>query len=114
MYVFSISFPYWVRMWGGRGSPKSLVHNLLMQYLTMGSSKTQCFETYFFHIMTTQNDNPRYVKHIFGSNSVFFIFIRSWLPLWGGEAPHRIGMQPANAVFHCGKLKNLSVRNLFS
>ena len=28
-------------------SPKGLVHNLLMQFFTLGSSKIEVFETYF-------------------------------------------------------------------
>ena len=43
-------------MMGGRGgglSPKGLVHTLLMQFFTLGSSKIQVSETYFFDIVTT-------------------------------------------------------------
>ena len=36
---------------GGGGSPKGLVHNLLMQFFTLGSSKIEVFETYFFDIL---------------------------------------------------------------
>ena len=32
---------------GGGGSPKGLVHNLLMQFFTLGSSKIEVSETYF-------------------------------------------------------------------
>ena len=32
----------------GGGSPKGLVHNLLMQVFTLGSSKIEVFETFFF------------------------------------------------------------------
>ena len=38
---------------GGGGSPKGLVHNLLMQFFTLGSSKIEVFETYFFDIVIT-------------------------------------------------------------
>ena len=35
--------------WGvGGGTPKGLVHNLLMQFFTLGSSKIEVFETCFF------------------------------------------------------------------
>ena len=47
------------------------VHNLLMQFFTPGSSKIEVFETYFFDIVTTQNDHPRYVKHVLGRIYVF-------------------------------------------
>ena len=49
------------------------VHNLLMQFFTPGSSKIEVFETYIFDVVTTQNDHPRYVKHVLGCICVFFI-----------------------------------------
>ena len=50
--VFFILFGYWVR--GGGGSPKGLVHNLLMQFFTLDSSKIEVFETcFFFDIVIT-------------------------------------------------------------
>ena len=48
--MFFTLFGYWVR---GGGSPKGLVHNLLMQFFTPGSSKIEVFETCFFDIVTT-------------------------------------------------------------
>ena len=36
-----------------KASPKGLVHNLLMQFLTLGSSKIEVFETCVFDIVTT-------------------------------------------------------------
>ena len=42
-----------IRSRGGGGSPKRLVHNLLMQFFTFGSSKIEVFETCFFDIVTT-------------------------------------------------------------
>ena len=50
----------------GGGSPKGLVHNLLLQFFTLGSSKIEDFETYFFDILITQNDHPSYVQHVLG------------------------------------------------
>ena len=35
------------------GSPKGLVHNLLMQFFTLDSSKIGVFETIFFDTMIT-------------------------------------------------------------
>ena len=32
---------------GGGGAPKGLVHNLLMQFFTLGSSKIEVFNAYF-------------------------------------------------------------------
>ena len=38
---------------GGGGAPKELVHHLLMQLFTLGSSKSEVFKTCFFDIATT-------------------------------------------------------------
>ena len=38
---------------GGGGSPKGLVHNVVMQFFTQGSSKIEVFETGLFDIVTT-------------------------------------------------------------
>ena len=66
--MFFTLFGYWV---GGGGSPKGLVHNLLMQFFTLDSSKMKVFETDFFDIVITQNDHPRYVKHVLGLIAYF-------------------------------------------
>ena len=39
-----------------------------------GQLKIEDFETYFFDILTTQYDHPRYVKHVLGRIYVFFPF----------------------------------------
>ena len=52
IYVFFTLFGYQVRG-GGGGSPKGLVHKLLVQFFTLGSSKMKVFETCFFDIVTT-------------------------------------------------------------
>ena len=57
---------------GGGGSPKGLVHNLLLQFFTLGSSKIEVFETCFYDIVTTRYDHPSYVKHVSGRIYVFF------------------------------------------
>ena len=51
--VFTCFSPYLGNGWGGGGSPKGLVHNLLMQFFTVASSKIEVFETYFFDIVIT-------------------------------------------------------------
>ena len=77
------------------GAPKGLVHNLLMQFFTLGSSKMEVFETCFFDIVTTQNDHPRYVKHVLGCICVFFTLFGYWVG--GGGSPkglvHNLLMQ---------------------
>ena len=40
------------RCWGG-GSPNGVIHNLLMQLFTLGSSKIELLETYFFDTVIT-------------------------------------------------------------
>ena len=67
--MFFTLFGYWV---GGGGSPKGLIHNLLMQFFNLSSLKIEVFETCFFDIVTTQNDHPSYVKHVLGCICVFF------------------------------------------
>ena len=42
-----------IRSVGGGGVPKGLVHNLLMQFFTVESSKIEASETCFFDIGTT-------------------------------------------------------------
>ena len=50
--MFFTLFGYWAHV-GGGGSPKGLVHNLLMQFFTLGSSKIEVFQTCFFDTMIT-------------------------------------------------------------
>ena len=52
IYVFFTLFGNQFRG-GGGGSPKGLVHNLLMQFVTVGSSKMEVFETCFYGIVIT-------------------------------------------------------------
>ena len=81
------------------------MHNLLMQFFTPDSSKIEVFETYFFDIVTTQNDHPSYGKHVLGRIYVFFTLFGYW-PHGGGGVSQGTGAQPAYAVFHPGQLKN--------
>ena len=72
------------------GAPKGLVHNLLMQFFTLGSSKIKVFETHYFDILATHNDHPTYVKHVFRPYSWFFFHLAGLVleidPLQGGLA----------------------------
>ena len=77
--MFFIRFGYGVRG-GGGGSPKGLVHNLLMQFFTPGSSKMEVFKTGFYDTVITQYDHPRYVKHV--SSRIFLFF--TLFGYWGG------------------------------
>ena len=51
--VFTCFSPYLGIGRTGRGPPKGLVHNLLMQFCTLGSSKIEGFEICFLHIVAT-------------------------------------------------------------
>ena len=53
-----------------------MVHNLLVQFFTLGSSKIEVFETCFYYIVITQYDHPRLVKHVLGRIYVFFTLFR--------------------------------------
>ena len=49
--MFFTLFGFWAGGGGGQGgggAPKGLVYNLLMQFFTLGSSKIEVSETYFF------------------------------------------------------------------
>ena len=76
IYMFFTLFGYWVR---GGGSPKGLVHNLLMHFLTPDSSKIEVFETCFFDIVITQNDHSSNVKHVLGCIYVFVTLFGYWV-----------------------------------
>ena len=70
----------------GGGSPKGLVHNLLMRFFTPDSRKVEVFETCFFDIVTTYNDHPSYVKHVLGRMYMFFTLF-GYQVRWGGGLP---------------------------
>ena len=71
--IYMIFTLIWVLgLGGGGGAPRGLVHNLLVQFFTVGSSKIEVFETCFYDIVTTQYDLPRYVKHVLGR--IYMIF----------------------------------------
>ena len=59
------------------GLVNGLVHNLLMQFFTLGISKIEVLETYFFDVVTTQYDHPSYVKHVLGRIYMFFTLFGS-------------------------------------
>ena len=56
----------------GGGAAKGLLHNLLTQLFAPSSSKVKVFKTYFFDIVTTQNDHPTHVQHVLGRKNVVF------------------------------------------
>ena len=80
-----------------------------MQLSSLGNSKMEISETDFFHILTIQNDQISYVKHVLAPLYVFFT-------LFGcreGGAPQGPGAQPAYVVFQPQQLKNGRSSRLF-
>ena len=69
-----------------------------MLFFTLGSSKIEVSETYFFDIVITQYDHPRYVKHILGRVYVFFTLFGYWVRGGGGGGSLGIGTQLAYAI----------------
>ena len=57
---------------GGGGTKGSRVHNLLMQFSGLGSSKMEISETDFFDTLTIQKDQISYAKHVLAPLYVFF------------------------------------------
>ena len=70
---------------GGGGAPKGMVHNLLMQFFTLDSSKMEVFKTCFFDIVTTQYAPPMYLKHALGCIYMFFTLFGYWVGGGGGS-----------------------------
>ena len=70
-----------------------MVHNLLMQFFTLGSSKIEVFETCFFDIVITLNDHPRYVKHVLGCIYMIFTLFGYWVGGVGLRPVHNLLMQ---------------------
>ena len=111
--IFTCFSPYLGvgRARGGGGLPRDWYTTCFMQFFTPGSSKIEVFKTYFFGIMTTQNDHPRYAKHVLGSFSVFFTRFGDWVPSGGSPKGlvHNLLMQ----FFTLGSSKNRSFQNSF-
>ena len=77
--------PIWVLGWGGGGAPKGWVHNLLVQFFTLDSSKIEVFKTCFFDMVTTQYDHPSYPKHVLGRVYMFSPYLGIELGGGGGS-----------------------------
>ena len=77
--------PIWVLGWGEGGAPKGWVHNLLIQFFTLDSSKIEVFKPCFFDIVTIQYDHPSYPKHVLGCIYMVFTLFGYWVG--GGRTP---------------------------
>ena len=84
-------------LWGGG------VHDLLMQLFTLGNSKIEVSETYFFDILTAHNDHPNCVKHVLGR--IYFFIYPTWVlgVCVCGRVPQGIG---TCSFFTLGSSKN--------
>ena len=51
--MFFALIGYWVLGGGGGGASKGWVHNLLRRFFTLGNSKLEVFETYYYDIVIT-------------------------------------------------------------
>ena len=60
---------------GGEGVPRGLGQNLLMHFSNLGSSKLEISETNFSDILTIQNDQIPYVKHVLAPLYLFFTLL---------------------------------------
>ena len=69
---------------GGGGVPKGLVHHLLMQFFTLGSSNIEVSETFFFDTVIASNGHPRYAQHFLGSFLCFSPYLGIGRPQGGG------------------------------
>ena len=84
-----------------------LGHNLLMHFSSLCSSKLEIPEPVFFCILTIQNDQTFYVKHVLDPLYVFSPYLGVVVFLQGGgEGPKGAGAQLAYAVFQPLQLKN--------
>ena len=94
------------------GGYVGLVHNLLIQFFTLDSLKMEVFETCFSDIMTTQNDHPRYVKHVL-SRIYVLLTLFAYQVRGGGGGLLGDWYTTCFAAFHPGHLQNQRFRNLF-
>ena len=74
-YVF---FTLFGCLGGGGGLRRGLGHNLLIQFSNLSSSKLEVSETDLFDILTIQNDQTSYVKHVLAPPYVFFTLFGCW------------------------------------
>ena len=106
---FVTSFGYWAC--GGGGVSQGIGTQPDYAPFQLGQRKNGSFrKLFFFNIVTTQCDHPRYVKHVLGRIFVFFTLFGDWV--WGGRVSQGIGTQPDYAVFQLGRYKNGSLPKL--
>ena len=78
--MFFTLFGYLVR--GGGGVQWDWYTTCLCTFSSLYSSKIEVSETYFFDIMITSNDHPRYGKHVLAR--IYVSFTLFWVCVaWG-------------------------------
>ena len=82
-----------------------------MQFFTLGNSKIEVLETYFFDILPNHNGHTSHVKHILSNVYVFFTLFRHGVR--GRGSSPGIGTQRADASFPPRQLENGILGNLF-
>ena len=87
----------------GGGLPRDWYTTYVCSFSLWVAQKSKFRKLILFDIVTTQNDHPRYVKHVLGSIYVFFTLFGYWVPRGGGGWGERIGGQLA---YHPRLLKN--------
>ena len=108
--VFTCFSPYLGnRSRGGGGGSQGIGTQPALAVFHPRQLKNPSLRTFFFDIVITQNDHPRYVKHVLGRIFLFFTLF-GYLAGGGGGLPR--DWYTAYAVFHPGQLKNQSFRNL--
>ena len=89
IYVFFTLFGCWVR--GGGGVSQGTGARPPYAVFNPGQLKNGSFRNiFFFDIVTTQNDHPRYVKHVLGRIYVFFALFGYQVGGGGGAPKGRV------------------------
>ena len=105
-WPLSMCFSPYLGVWrggGGGGTKGSRVHNLLMQFSGLGSSKMEISETDFFDTLTIQKDQISYAKHVLAPLYVFFTLFGC---VAGGEGvPRGLGHNLLMQFFGLGSSK---------
>ena len=98
IYVFFTPIGYYVQ--GGGVLPRDWYTTCLCSFSPCRAQKSTFSKLVFFDIVTTQNDHPRYVKHVLGCIYVFFTLFGYQVRGGGGGAPkggvHNLLMQLFN------------------
>ena len=66
---------YWARV--GEGLPRDWYTNCF--FFPPWAAPNPSFQNFFFDTMITENDHPRYVKHVLGHIPVFFTVFGYWV-----------------------------------